>query len=51
MREGWTYKKLGEVCEVLDSLRKPVTKKDRTKGVYPYYGASGLCQRKWRYRG
>lgn len=42
MREGWTYKKLGEVCEVLDSLRKPVTKKDRTKGVYPYYGASGI---------
>ena len=42
MREGWIYKKLGEVCEVLDSLRKPVTKKDRVTGIYPYYGASGV---------
>jgi len=42
MREGWKYKKLGEVCEVLDSLRKPVTKKDRVTGIYPYYGASGI---------
>lgn len=42
MREGWTYKKLGEVCEILDSQRKPVTKKDRAKGIYPYYGASGI---------
>ena len=42
MREGWTYKKLGEVCEVLDSFRKPVTKKDRASGIYPYYGASGI---------
>ena len=42
MKEGWTYKILGEVCEILDSQRKPVTKKDRTKGIYPYYGASGI---------
>ena len=42
MRKGWDYKKLGEVCEILDSQRRPVTKKDRTKGVYPYYGASGI---------
>ena len=42
MREGWTYKKLGEICEILDSQRKPVTKKDRTTGIYPYYGASGI---------
>lgn len=42
MKEGWEYKKLGEVCEILDSLRKPVTKKDRTAGIYPYYGASGI---------
>ena len=42
MRENWTYKKLGEVCTILDSQRKPVTKKDRTKGIYPYYGASGI---------
>lgn len=41
-KQDWTYKKLGEVCEILDSQRKPVTKKDRTKGIYPYYGASGI---------
>ena len=42
MKENWTYKKLGEVCEVLDSKRKPVTKADRVSGVYPYYGATGI---------
>lgn len=42
MREGWTYKKLGEVCDVLDSQRRPVTKRDRRNGKYPYYGASGV---------
>lgn len=42
MKEGWGYKKLGEICQVLDSQRKPVTKKDRAKGIYPYYGASGI---------
>ena len=42
MKEGWNYKKLGDLCQVLDSQRKPVTKKDRTKGIYPYYGATGI---------
>ncbi len=42
MREGWTYKKLGEVATLYDSQRKPVTKKDRKNGIYPYYGASGI---------
>lgn len=42
MKKDWTYKKLGEVCEVLDSQRKPVTKRDRKEGIYPYYGASGV---------
>lgn len=40
--DGVEYKKLGEVCEILDSQRKPVTKKDRTTGPYPYYGANGI---------
>ena len=40
--DGVEYKKLGEVCEILDSQRKPVTKKDRTAGQYPYYGANGI---------
>ena len=42
MKEGWEVKKLGEVCEILDSQRKPVTKKDRRAGCYPYYGATGI---------
>ena len=42
MREGWEYKKLGECTQILDSQRKPVTKKDRKEGVYPYYGATGI---------
>lgn len=42
MKENWTYKKLGEVCEILDSKRKPVTKADRISGIYPYYGAAGI---------
>lgn len=42
MKQGWAIKKLGEVCEILDHLRVPITKKDRREGVYPYYGASGI---------
>lgn len=41
MKEGWTYKKLGEVCEVLDYRRKPITKGKRISGNIPYYGATG----------
>jgi type I restriction enzyme M protein len=33
---------LGEVVEVLDSKRKPITKQDRVAGPYPYYGATGI---------
>ena len=33
---------LEEVCEILDSKRVPITSKDRTKGIYPYYGANGV---------
>ena len=41
MKEGWEYKKLGEVCEILDSQRKPITKGKRESGSIPYYGATG----------
>lgn len=41
-KEGWEEKKLPDISENLDSMRKPVTKKDRTRGIYPYYGASGI---------
>lgn len=40
--EGVEYKKLGEVCEILDSQRKPVAKGKREGGEYPYYGANGI---------
>lgn len=41
MKQGWTYKKLGDVCEILDSKRKPITKGKREPGSIPYYGATG----------
>ena len=40
--EEWEEKPLGEVCEVLNNRRKPITGSDRAKGQYPYYGASGV---------
>ena len=40
--EGVKYVKLGEVCEILDSQRKPVSKAKRVAGEYPYYGANGI---------
>ena len=36
------WKTLGEVCENLDSQRRPITSNKRIKGIYPYYGASGI---------
>ena len=40
--EGWEMKKLGEVCDILDSKRKPITKRNRIAGEIPYYGATGV---------
>ncbi len=34
--------RLGDVCEILDNQRIPITAKDRKKGPYPYYGANGI---------
>ena len=39
---SWKNVVLGEVCEVLDNLRKPITKRNRVEGEYPYYGATGI---------
>ena len=41
---GWEVKKLGEIVEFLDNLRKPVKsgERDKMKGEYPYYGAAGI---------
>jgi type I restriction enzyme M protein len=38
----WPMVELGSVVEILDSLRRPITKEDRITGLYPYYGASGI---------
>ncbi|MCL4806459.1 MAG: restriction endonuclease subunit S [Thermoanaerobaculia bacterium] len=40
--KGWRTQPLGELCDVLDSLRRPITKHDRVSGEYPYYGATGI---------
>lgn len=34
--------RLGDVCEILDNKRVPVTAADRQPGPYPYYGANGV---------
>lgn len=38
----WEIYPLSSLCDILDSRRKPITKKDRSPGPYPYYGATGI---------
>ena len=38
----WRETTLGETCEILDRRRKPITKRNRISGPYPYYGATGI---------
>ena len=38
----WEEKRLDEVVEFLDGLRKPLEAGERVAGPYPYYGASGI---------
>ncbi|WP_081641046.1 restriction endonuclease subunit S [Butyrivibrio sp. XPD2006] len=33
---------LEDCCEILDSMRVPITSSDRVEGPYPYYGANGI---------
>jgi len=42
--EDWKITTLGESVLFLDNLRKPIKSSDREKmkGIYPYYGASGI---------
>ena len=42
IKPEWEMVELGGLYKNLDGKRKPVTKSFRTKGVYPYYGASGI---------
>lgn len=39
---AWPTYQLGELVEILDSKRKPITKSDRKSGAIPYYGATGV---------
>lgn len=39
---SWKIAPLGELVDILDSKRKPITKRDRVAGPYPYYGATGV---------
>ena len=38
---AYPTKRLGDIVEFLDSMRRPVTESDRRLGPYPYYGANG----------
>ncbi len=40
--DGVGFRKLGEVCEILDNRRIPIAKNKRKPGIYPYYGANGI---------
>lgn len=40
--DGWANKALGELCDILDNRRKPITKRNRVPGDIPYYGATGI---------
>ncbi|MCB0854523.1 MAG: restriction endonuclease subunit S, partial [Bacteroidetes bacterium] len=41
--EGWVIRKIENVTDILDNMRKPVNAKERAKrqGEIPYYGATG----------
>ena len=38
----WEQRKLEDVVDFLDTMRKPLKESDRIGGPYPYYGASGI---------
>jgi type I restriction enzyme M protein len=42
LNHEWEVAELGDVVEILDRLRKPITKSDRKSGEFPYYGATGI---------
>jgi type I restriction enzyme, S subunit len=42
MTAEWQTRQLGDLCDVLDHKRKPVTQRDRVAGEFPYYGATGV---------
>lgn len=40
----WESKKIGELCDILDTCRKPLNATERSgkSKIYPYYGANGI---------
>lgn len=40
--KNWSWCRLGNLTEILDSKRKPISKNERKDGPHPYYGASGV---------
>ncbi len=40
--DGVEYKAIGDIVDILDSQRRPVSKEKRIQGQYPYYGANGV---------
>ena len=42
--KGWEVSNVGSVTNIFDSLRVPLSNKEREKrkGIYPYYGATSL---------
>lgn len=40
--DDWEQRKLDDVVEFLDTMRKPLEGAKRITGPYPYYGASGI---------
>ena len=40
--DDWEQRKLDDVVEFLDTMRKPLEGAKRISGPYPYYGASGI---------
>lgn len=41
-KNEWKKVKLGDVCDILDFKRIPISEEKRIKGEYPYYGANGI---------
>ena len=40
--DGWEVKTIDQLATNLDSMRVPITKCDRKRDSFPYYGASGI---------
>lgn len=43
LNEGeWEVKSIDDLCDVMNNIRKPISGSERKKGLFPYYGASGI---------